>query len=111
LHHRGPDVVGAASGELVPPRSVALASGAPTGPVGALGATGGVAPSWLAPGIAEATWLKVGAAEVQPWGTDNTPSVAARPTFAVTAAEPNPDEPRTCAPEPQPVLSADPNTS
>jgi len=94
----------------VPPRWVALASGVPTGPVGALGATGGVAPRSLAPGIAEARWLKAGAAEVQLCGTDNTPSVAARPTFAVTAAEPIPDEPRTCAPEPQPVLSADPNT-
>ena len=94
----------------MPPRWVALASGVPTGPVGALGATGGVAPRSLAPGIAEARWLKAGAAEVQPCGTDNTPSVAARPTFAVTAAEPIPDESRTCAPEPQPVLSADPNT-
>ena len=42
----------------------------------------GIAPA----GSAEATWLKAGAAEVQPWGTDKAPSEAARPETAVTGA-------------------------
>jgi hypothetical protein len=91
-------------------RSAALASGAPNGAVGPPGTAGDVAANPLAAGIAEATWLKAGADEVQPWGTDNTPSEAARPTFAVTAALPIPGEPRAPAPELQPLLSADPNT-
>ena len=82
----------------------------PNGPVGALCATGGVAPSWLAAGIAEATWLKEGAAEVQPWGTDNPPSEAARPEAADTAPPPMPGELKAPAPELTPVLSGDPNT-
>lgn len=60
------------------------------------------------PGIAEATWLKAGAAEVQPSGTDNAPSEAARPTFAFTAP-PKSGEPRPPAPEPHPLPSADSN--
>jgi hypothetical protein len=65
-----------------------------------------VAPSALAPpGIAEATWLKAGAAEVQPSGTDNAPSDAARPAFAVTAP-PNSGEPSAPAPGPHPLLNA-----
>ena len=90
----------------MPPRSAILAGGAPNGPVGPPGATGGVAPSPLAAGNAEATWLNAGAAEVHPWGTDNTPSEAARPTPAVTAVPPMPGEVKAPAPEPQPLLSA-----
>jgi hypothetical protein len=59
----------------------------------------------LAPGTAEGTWLNAGAAEVQPWGTDNTPSEAARPALAVTAASPIPDELKAPAPELTPLLS------
>ena len=73
------------------------------------GAAGGVAPCPLAPGKAEAVWLNAGAAEVQPWGTDNTPSEAARPALAVTAASPIPDELKAPVPEPTPLLSVDPN--
>ncbi len=46
-------------------------------------------------GSAEATWLKAGAAEVQPCGTDKTPSEAARPEAADTA---QPGEPPALAP-------------
>jgi hypothetical protein len=74
--------------------------------VGPLGATGSEAPAALAPGNAEGTWLNAGAAEAQPWGTDNTPSVAALPTPAVTAV---PGELTTPASEPRPGFSADPN--
>ena len=77
--------------------------------MGPPGTAGGVASTPLAAGIAEATWLKAGAAEVQPWGTDNTPSEAARPIPAVTAASLIPGEPTALAPEPQPLLSTDPN--
>ena len=51
----------------------------------------GIAPA----GSAEATWLKAGAAEVQPWGTDKAPSEAARPETADTAL---PGEPKALAP-------------
>jgi hypothetical protein len=54
-------------------------------------------------------WLNPGAAEVQPWGTDNTPSDAARPALAVTAASPIPDELKAPAPELTPLLSVVPN--
>ena len=91
-------------------RSGILASRPPNGAAGPPGTAGDVAAAPAALGIAEATWLKAGADEVQPWGTDNTPSEAARPIFAVTAAPPVPDEPRAPAPELQPLLSADPNT-
>ena len=93
----------------MPPRPAIFASGAPNGAPGPPGMTGGVAPSPLAAGNAEATWLNAGAAEVQPWGTDNAPSEAARPTPAVTAVPPMPGELKAPAPEPQPLLSADPN--
>lgn len=87
-----------------------MAIGERSGPAGgAPGATGGVAPSPLAPGKVEAAWLNDGAAEVQPWGTDNTPSEAARPALAVTAASPIPDELKAPVPEPTPLLSVDPN--
>jgi hypothetical protein len=46
-------------------------------------------------GSAEATWLKAGAAEVQAWGTDKTPSEAARPEAADIAP---PGEPQALAP-------------
>jgi hypothetical protein len=94
----------------VPPRPAIFAAGAPNGPAGPPGTTGGGAPSPLALGNAEATWLNAGAAEVQPWGTDNAPSEAARPAAAVTAAPPMPGELTAPAPELAPVLSADPNT-
>lgn len=68
---------------------------------------GGTASNPLPAGVAEATWLKAGAAEVQPSGTDNGPSEAARPTPAVTAASLG--EPKVPVPEPQLLLSADPN--
>jgi hypothetical protein len=93
----------------VPWRPAIFASGGPNGAPGPPGTTGGVAPSPLAAGNAEATWLNAGAAEVQPWGTDNAPSEAARPTPAVTAVPPMPGELKAPAPEPQPLLSADPN--
>ena len=93
----------------MPPRPAIFASGGPNGAPGPPGTTGGVAPSPLAAGNAEATWLNAGAAEVQPWGTDNAPSEAARPTPAVTAVPPMPGELKAPAPEPQPLLSADPN--
>lgn len=84
--------------------------GEPSGPAGgAPGASGGVAPSPLAPGNAEGTWLNAGAAEAQPWGTDNAPSDAARPALAVTAASPIPDELKAPAPELTPLLSVVPN--
>jgi hypothetical protein len=92
----------------VPPRPAMSAAGAPNGAAGLLGTTGGVAPSPPALGNAGTTWLNAGAAEVQPWGTDNTPSEAARPTPAVTTAPPTPGELKAPAPEPMPVLSADP---
>lgn len=67
-------------------------------------------------GSAEATWLKAGAAEVQPCGTDKAPSEAARPEATDTAL---PGEPTALAPmfsddlnigNPLPkVLAADPN--
>jgi hypothetical protein len=60
-------------------------------------------------GNAEATWLNAGAAEVQPWGTDIAPSDAARPAVAVTAVPPMPGELNAPAPEPTPVLIADPD--
>jgi hypothetical protein len=85
-----------------------FAIGAPNGPAGAPGAIGGVAPNPLAPGNAEVTWLNAGAAEVQPWGTDNAPSVAALPTPAETAVSPIAGEPKAPAPEPSPGVSADP---
>ena len=94
----------------MPPRPAIFAGGAPNGLAGPPGTTGGVAPSPLAPGNAEATWLNAGAAEVQPWGTDNAPSEAARPAVAVTAVPPMPGELTAPAPELAPVLSADPNT-
>jgi hypothetical protein len=89
-----------------------FAIGVPIGPVGgAPGAADGAAPSPpVAPGNAEETWLNAGAAEAQPWGTDNAPSVAALPIFAVTAVSPIPVEPNAPAPEPRPGFSADPNT-
>jgi hypothetical protein len=75
------------------------------------GTIGGAAPIALAPpGTAEATWLKAGAAEVQPSGTDKAPSEAARPTFAVMTASPIPGEPMTPAPWAHPLPIADPNT-
>jgi hypothetical protein len=87
-----------------------LAIGEPSGPAGGVpGAAGGAAPCPLAPGKVEAVWLIAGAAEVQPWGTDNTPSEAARPALAVTAASPIPDELKAPVPEPTPLLSVDPN--
>jgi len=95
----------------VPPRAAVFAVGAPNGPAGAPGATGGAAPSPpVAPGNAEETWLNAGAAEAQPWGTDNAPSVAALPTPAVTAVSPIPVELKAPAPEPKLGFSADPNT-
>jgi len=60
-------------------------------------------------GNAEGTWLNAGAAEVQPWGTDNGPSDAARPAVAVTAVPPKPGELNAPAPEPTPVLITDPD--
>jgi hypothetical protein len=87
-----------------------FAIGAPNGPAGVPGATGAAAPTSLAAGIAEGTWLKAGAAEVQPWGTDNAPSAAARPALAVTAVPPIPVEPKAPTSEPRPGFSADPNT-
>ena len=93
----------------MPPRPAIVAAGAPNGAPGPPGTTGGVAPSPLAAGNAEATWLNAGAAEVQPWGTDNAPSEAARPAAAVTAVPPMPGEPTAPAPELAPVLSADPS--
>ena len=94
----------------MPPRPAIFAAGAPNGAPGPPGTTGGGAPSPLAAGNAEATWLNAGAAEVQPWGTDNTPSEAARPAAAVTAGPPMPGELKAPAPELTPVLSGDPNT-
>ena len=94
----------------MPPRPAIFAAGAPNGAPGPPGTTGGVAPSPLPAGNAEATWLNAGAAEVQPWGTDNAPSEAARPAAAVTAVPPMPGELTAPAPELAPVLSADPNT-
>ena len=86
-----------------------MAIGAPSGPAGgAPDATGGVAPTALAAGNVPPAWLNAGAAEVQPWGTDNMPSEAARPALAVTAASPIPDELKAPAPELTP-LSVDPN--
>ena len=59
-------------------------------------------------GNAEGTWLNAGAAEVQPWGTDNVPSDAARPAVAVMAGPPKPGELIAPAPEPIPVLITEP---
>lgn len=89
-------------------RSPVLVSGAPNGLGGPLGATGGVALSPLAAGNAGETWLSAGAAVVQPWGTDNTPSEAARPTPAVTAAPLMAGELTAAAPGPTPLLNAGP---
>lgn len=86
-----------------------FAIGAPNGAAGPLGTTGDLASSALPPGSAEATELNAGAAEVHPWGTDSTPSDAARPIPAVTAVPPVPAELNAPAPEPHPPLSAEPN--
>ncbi len=94
----------------MPPRAAVFAIGAPNGPAGAPGATGAEAPTSRAAGNAPGAWLNAGAAEVQPWGTDNTPSVAALPALAVTAVPPIPGEPKAPASEPSPGFSADPNT-
>ncbi len=85
-----------------------FAIGGPNGAAGPPGTTGDVAPSSPLAGNAEATWLNAGAAEVQPWGTDNPPSEADRPTSAATAAPPMPGE-LNAPPEPTPLLNADPN--
>jgi hypothetical protein len=42
-------------------------------------------------------------------GTDNVPSEAARPAVALTAVPPMPGELNAPAPEPTPVLIADPD--
>jgi hypothetical protein len=57
------------------------------------------------PGNAEGTWLNAGAAEVQPWGTDNVPSDAARPADAVMAVPPMPGELIAPAPEPTVLIT------
>jgi hypothetical protein len=94
----------------VPWRPAIFDSGGPNGVPCPPGTTGGAAASGLAPpGIAEATWLKAGAAEVQPSGTDNAPSEAARPAFAVTAVPPKSGEPTAPAPGFHPPPSADSN--
>lgn len=90
-------------------RSAVLARRGANGAVGLPGPAGGVADNPLAPGMAEATWLKAGADEVQPWGTDSAPSEAARPTPAVTAP-PMPGVLRAPAPDPTPLLSTEPKT-
>lgn len=92
----------------MPPRPAVFAIGEPNGAAGPPGTTGDVACSSLPAGDADATWLNAGAAEVQPCGTDNPPSAADRPTSAVTAAPPMVGE-LNVAPEPAPLLSADPN--
>jgi hypothetical protein len=67
------------------PRAELGAIGSPLGvPPGPPGVTGGIALVLVA-GNAELTWLKAGAAEVQPCGTESMPSEAARPTPALTA--------------------------
>ena len=109
MHHGGTDVVAGSQR-----RACASAPGhipipyrrTERGP-GPAGTTGGIVPGPLPAGNAEATWLNAGAAEVQPWGTDNAPSEAARPAVAVTAAPPMPDELNAPAPEPTPMLSDD----
>jgi len=89
--------------------SATFDGGTPIGLVGLVGTIGVVARGALPPGNAEATWLNAGAAEVQPWGTDNAPSEAARPAVADTVEPPRPDELKAPAPEPTPVLIADPD--
>jgi hypothetical protein len=88
-----------------------LVSGGGSTPPGLLAAApaAGVALTLLA-GNADETWLNAGAAEVQPCGTDNAPSDAARPTPAVTAAFPIPPEPNTPVPEPIPLPRLDPKS-
>lgn len=66
------------------------------------------APALLA-GAAEATWLKAGAAVAQFCGTDKTPSVAARPTPALTAVDPI-VEVKMPLVGPVPPVITDPNT-
>lgn len=74
------------------PRPGIVASGAPSMLAGApVVAPGAVARLVL--GSAVAAGLIAGAAEAQVWGTDNAPTVAARPTPADTAAPPSPAEP------------------
>jgi hypothetical protein len=97
----------AAGGEFEPARPVEFARGKANGLVWLAGTTGGVARGPL--GSAEATWLNAGAAEVQPWGTDNAPSDAARPAVADMAVPPMPGELNAPAPEPTPVLITDPD--
>jgi hypothetical protein len=88
-------------------RPVEFARGRANGLVRPAGTTGDVTRAPL--GNAEATWLNAGAAEVQPWGTDNAPSDAARPAVAVMAVPPMPGELNAPAPEPTPVLITDPD--
>lgn len=95
----------------MPARPVEFAGRGPIGLAWLAGTTGEVADGALVPaGNAEATWLNAGAEEVQPWGTDNAPSEAARPVVADTVAPPRPGGLKAPAPEPTPVLSADPYT-
>jgi hypothetical protein len=98
----------AAGCESAPARPVEFARGRANGLVWLAGTTGGGAARGPL-GNAEATWLNAGAAEVQPWGTDNAPSDAARPAVAVMAVPPMPGELNAPAPEPTPVLIADPD--
>ena len=65
------------------------------------------APTLLAGNDAADTWLNAGAADAQLWGTDSTPSEAARPTPAVTALF-MPTELNAPVPVPSPLPSRDP---
>jgi hypothetical protein len=106
---RKPILSGGAIG-LPVPRAALASIGIPPGMLpGPPTPTAGVAPRPLMPGNPGPTWLNAGAAVAQLGGTDNTPSEAARPIPAVTAALPMAGEPNMPVPEPTPLPSADPN--
>jgi hypothetical protein len=107
---RKPNLEVVAIGAPIPRVALASIGIPPSVPPGPPTPTAGVAPTPLAPGNAEATWLNAGAAEAQLCGTDSMPSEGARPTPAVTAALPMAGAPKTPVPEPKPLPSADPNT-
>ncbi len=105
---RKPILSGGGIGLPVPRVALASISIPPSVPPGPPGMTAGTALA-LVTGNAEPTWLNTGAAVAQLCGTDKTPSEAARPTPAVTAALPMPGEANRPVPEPAPLPSADPN--
>lgn len=102
---RGRNRVSATVVALSGPRPAKPANGAPNRLPGPLAPTPGAAARLVA-GSAVAVGLIAGAAAAQVCGTDNAPTVPARPIPAETAAPPSPGEPvDPSAPEPSAPVS------